>query len=478
MRRSPPQIGIIKQVMQKILKRLPRLIFVLPLVFLFTAPAAASHSSQQIPPDFYVVAEATAVTLYRKDYPGGTPDYVLVVNLAHHARLQVLSGGTSASPEDAAAFTPQPLDNFWNQFAGSDKDAFCVVGGPFFPEESFNDNLGLKSNGILRRGGTPPGENSPPLAMLEVWDDSARISPYTETALQQSSAPLVVVGLSPQAERQPQTFTGRSLAGVQDRDGDGQYETLLFFASKTTRQTDAMEVLRAFGAQEVLLLADGDAAQINCQGLPYVFSERPLPSALGVAAGFIADYESVLVRHTEWPIAAEGEAVTVEIVVRNNGSQTWQPGEVYLANLRNDWGVGSRLELNNPVAPGERATFSFVSQPFKRPGVYTSQWAMQRDGQNISARPIVVNAVILPQELAARKQELEAQVREWARQKLDNIEELILRWIESQVRRGFDRICPSAAFLPTLALLAGWVNSRLIRSKKESGDEKLTTRSR
>lgn len=453
--------------MPKIPHRFLLMIWVIPAVLLLTQPATASRSAQQAPPDFYAVAEAPAVTLYRKDYPGGTPDYVLVVNLAHHATLQLLTGGTSVPSQDAAApFTPQPLDNFWAEFQSSDEDAFCVIGGPFFPDEPINDRLGLKSNGILRRPGTTTAEAGAPLAMLEVWDDSARINPYTETAFQQSTAPLVIVGLSPQAERQPQTFTSRSLLGVQDRDGDGTFETLLMFVSKTTRQSDAVEVLRSFGAQEVLLLADGEAAQINCQGLPYVYAEGQVPVALGVRVGFIADYESVLVRHTEWPIAAEGESVKVEIVVRNNGSQVWQPGEVYLANLRNDWGAGSRFEIGEAVAPGETVSFSFGSQPFKRPGVYTSQWSIQRDGRNISARPIVVNAVILPQELASRKQELEDQVRQWARQKLDNIEELILSWIESQVRRGFDRICPSAALLPALTLLTGWVNSRLSRSKK------------
>jgi hypothetical protein len=452
--------------MPKISHRFLLWIWVIPAVLLSAQPATASRSAQQIPPDFYTVAEAPAVTLYRKDYPGGTPDYVLVVNLAHHASLQLLTGGTPAPSQDAAPFTPQPLDNFWAEFQSSDDDAFCVIGGPFFPDEPINDRLGLKSNGILRRAGATTAEAGVPLAMLEVWNESARFSPYTETAFQQSTAPLVVVGLSPQAEQQPQTFTSRSLVGVQDRDGDGNFETLLMFVSKTTRQSDAVEVLRSFGAQEILLLADGEAAQINCQGLPYVYAEAQVPVALGIAAGFIADYESVLVRHTEWPIAAEGESVKVEIVVRNNGSQIWQPREVYLANLRNDWGAGSRLEIGAAVAPGETVSFSFISQPFKRPGVYTSQWAIQRNGQNISARPILVNAVILPQELASRKQELEAQVREWARQKLENIEELILDWIESQIRRGFDRICPSAAMLPTLTLLTGWVNSRLRRSRK------------
>jgi hypothetical protein len=453
--------------MPKTFNRILLLLWVIPAVLLSARPATASRAAQQAPPDFYAVAEAPAVTLYRKDYPGGTPDYVLMVNLAHHAAVQLLTGQTPAPSQDAdAPFTPQPLDNFWAEFQNDDEDAFCVIGGPFFPDEPINERLGLKSNGILRRPGATAAEMVTPLAMLEVWDESARISPYTETAFQQSAAPLVVVGLSPQAERQPQDFTSRSLLGVQDRDGDGTFETLLVFVSKTTRQSDAVEVLRSFGAQEILLLADGEAAQINCQGLPYVFSEGQLPVALGVAAGFIADYESALVRHTEWPIAAEGESVKVEIVVRNNGSQIWQPGEVYLANLRNDWGAGSRLEIGAAVAPGEMVSFSFLSQPFKRPGVYTSQWTIQRNGQNISARPIVVNAVILPQELASRKQELEAQVRDWARQKLENIEELILNWIESQVRRGFDRICPSAALLPTLTLLTGWVNSHLSRSKK------------
>jgi len=462
-----------------ILKRILNLLLVLPVILLNDAPAAASHVAQDAPPGFYPVAEAPAVTLFRKEYPGGTPDYVLVVNLAHHAALQVLTGETSAAndPNAGASFAPQPMDTFWEQFANNNKDAFCVIGGPFFPDAPFNDRLGLKANSVVRRADNSAGESLPPLVMLEVWDDSARLSPYTDTAFQQSPAPLVIVGLSPQAERQPQAFLSRSLAGVQDRDGDGAFETVLFFASKTTRQSDAVEVLRSFGAQEIFLLADGEAAQINCQGVPFVFAERQLPIGLGISAGFIADYESVLVRHTEWPIATEGESVQVEIVVRNNGSQVWQPGEVYLANLRNDWGIGNRLEIGTPVAPGQTATFSFTSQPFKRPGVYTSQWAIQRGGQNISARPILVNAVVLPQELAARKQELEAQIQEWARQKLENIEEMILNWIESQIRRGFDRICPSAALLPGFALLAGWVNSRLSRSQKENGDEKLTIRS-
>ncbi|MEW6180529.1 MAG: hypothetical protein AB1522_11435 [Chloroflexota bacterium] len=428
------------------------------------SPAEAKEPGQQIPADFYPVTETDGVTLYRKDYSGGTPDYVLRVNLAHHAALEILTAALSTSAVDPA---PQPLDVFWEQYQADEDDAFCVISGPFFSDPSLNPALGLKANGALLRPVSSLSGSNPPLALLEVWDEYARISPYTAEAFQQSAAPVVVVSLSAQAANQAQTFTSRTLIGLQDGDGDELYETLFFFSSKTTRQSDAIEVLRSFGAQDFILLADGDFAQMNCEGLPYVFAEASIPSAIGVRAGFIAEYEAVLVRHTEWPIAAEGEAVNVEIVVRNNGSQVWQPGEVYLANLRNDWGAGSRLEISAPVAPGETVVFSFTSQIFKKPGVYTSQWTMQHNEKSISPHPIVVNAVILPQELAARKQELEDQVREWARQKLENIEELILNWIESQVRRGFDRICPSAALLPAFALLTGWVNSRLGRSKKD-----------
>ncbi len=273
--------------------------------------------------------------------------------------------------------------------------------------------------------------------------------------------------MSPQADLDSQALKARTVVGTRDADGDGQAEVVLLFASKTTRPSDAVEVLRGFGAQEVMLLSDGDATQLWCNDQPYVYAEAGLPQVIGVRAGYIAEYEAVVARQSEWPVAVVGERVTVEIVLRNNGSQPWLPGEVYLRNQRNDWGAGKRLELAQPVQPGETVTFAFTSEVFTRPGVQTGLWEAVRSNstggageRTISPRPIVINAIVLPEELAARKQELELQVREWARQKLENIEQLVLDWIEARVRQGFDRICPSAALLSSFVVLTGWVRSR------------------
>ncbi len=449
------------------------LLFSVLILLLFPLRASASAPGVDAPPGFTSILTADGVELFRKEYPGGTPDYVVWVNLARHARLVFLQGDRLPSAGASAAsptFDRPPMEIHWQTLRKAHKDAFCIINGAFFPAGSSPAPLtfGLKSGGVILSEGA---EGSDPALMLEIGTASARISPYSPDGFRQSSAEHILVGLSSQADVDSQALKARTAVGVRDADGDGQAEVVLLFASKTTRQNDAVEVLRGFGAQEVMLLSDGDATQLWCNDQPYVYAEAGLPQVIGVRAGLIAEYEAVVARQSEWPVAVVGESVAVEIVLRNNGSQPWLPGEVFLRNQRNDWGAGERLELLQPVQPGDTVTFAFTTEVFARPGVHTGLWeAVRKDPaglrgeRSISPRPIVVNAIVLPEELAARKQELEAQVREWARQRLENIEQLVLDWIEAQVRQGFDRICPSAALLPSFILLAGWARSRKNRA--------------
>ncbi len=445
------------------------LLFSVLILLLFPRQAAASAPGVDAPPGFTSIVAGDGVELFRKEYPGGTPDYVLWVDLARHASLVLLQGERLPSA-DASATSPlferPPMDIHWQNFRQAHKDAFCVINGAFFPTENNPAPLtfGLKSGGVIVSEGA---EQSDQALMLEIGTASARIAPYSPDGFRQSTAEHILVGLSPQADLDSQALKARTVVGTRDADGDGQAEVVLLFASKTTRPSDAVEVLRGFGAQEVMLLSDGDATQLWCNDQPYVYAEAGLPQVIGVRAGYIAEYEAVVARQSEWPVAVVGERVTVEIVLRNNGSQPWLPGEVYLRNQRNDWGAGKRLELAQPVQPGETVTFAFTSEVFTRPGVQTGLWEAVRSNstggageRTISPRPIVINAIVLPEELAARKQELELQVREWARQKLENIEQLVLDWIEARVRQGFDRICPSAALLSSFVVLTGWVRSR------------------
>ena len=430
------------------------------------APAAQAASP---PPGFYPVESAPGVTLYQKDYSGGTPDFVLVVDLSKHSQIHLLSGaigdpgsGRGAYGGDSPTFSRQSLQSFWEEYSRTQSKALCVLNGAFFStnEDPAGLAFSLKAGGTIVSEGYGRDEYPGQKLMLEFREDHASLQALDGSALAASSAPDILGGLSEDANKDPSALVGRTFAGIQDVDGDGKAETVLFFSSKTTRQADAAGVLRSFGASQVMMLDGGDSAQLLCSGHPYVYSSRSLPQAIGISAGTVADYEAVIHKQNEWPVLIDGETLEVEIILRNNGALAWQPGEIYLMNLRNDWGAGERLELGSPVAPGEMVTFSWRTTAFSRSGVFTTQWDLMRAGQSISYRPILINVIVLPKELEDQKQELEAKVREWGRQQLDNIEQLVLDWIQQQIRKGFDKICPSAALLPGAVMAAGMVRLR------------------
>ena len=54
--------------------------------------AYANHLQQKVPPGFEAVISGGGVQLYRKDYPGGNPDFVKVINLAQGAEIALLHG--------------------------------------------------------------------------------------------------------------------------------------------------------------------------------------------------------------------------------------------------------------------------------------------------------------------------------------------------------------------------------------------------
>ena len=62
------------------------------LVSVLPARAYASSSDQDIPPDFKLVTSGVGVQLFRKDYSGGNPDFVQVIDLTKGARIALLHG--------------------------------------------------------------------------------------------------------------------------------------------------------------------------------------------------------------------------------------------------------------------------------------------------------------------------------------------------------------------------------------------------
>jgi hypothetical protein len=121
--------------------------------------------------------------------------------------------------------------------------------------------------------------------MLELWPDHADIRILDGNSLYSSNAPDILGGLTVEANKRARQSTGRTFAGVDDRNGDGLFETVLIFNTRTALQTDAAAVLQSFGADKVIMLDGGGSTQLLCQEKPILYSERLIPQALAVVAG-------------------------------------------------------------------------------------------------------------------------------------------------------------------------------------------------
>lgn len=111
--------------------------------------------------------------------------------------------------------------------------------------------------------------------------------PLTKKALYASTAPDIIAGLAEDAGRHPNSSPGRTFVGIDDRDHDKRYETILIFNSKAATAPRAADVLRGFGADKVMMLDGGDSTQLICRGRPYLQSEssRAVPQMLAVTGG-------------------------------------------------------------------------------------------------------------------------------------------------------------------------------------------------
>ena len=202
----------------------------------------------------------------------------------------------------------------WNGFVSSNTDAFCITNGQFFSPNPDPTPLAfpLKKNGVILSDGYDSDNPiyGQKLLMLEIWGNRADIRALTKNALYSSSAPNILGGLS---EDYPKgaTNTGRTFAGIDDTDGNGTYDKIFIFNSKSASQTNAARVLRDFGADKVIMVDGGGSTQLNCRGTTYVSSTRTIPQTIGiVASGFNSQFANNAPRWTplngNWSVLTAG----------------------------------------------------------------------------------------------------------------------------------------------------------------------------
>lgn len=266
--------------------------FAFLLTFLL-ALASTQGALADAPPGFRLIQSAPGVQLFRKDYANGTPDFVQVVRLDAGAEVRLLHApvkedrpGVGAYGGDDPRLGYQSIQGFWQALNGETSQAFCVTNGQFFLMRESPTRLPfpLKVDGQIVSDGYAKQEFPEQKLILELWPDRAAIAPLSREALYNSTAPNIVAGLTEDARKSPTKYVGRTFVGVADQDANGAHETVLIFSTRSARQKDAADVLRGFGARQVMMLDGGGSAQLTCDGESLVASERLIPQALGVVA--------------------------------------------------------------------------------------------------------------------------------------------------------------------------------------------------
>jgi hypothetical protein len=243
-----------------------------------------------IPSGFYQIKSGTGFRLYRKDYSGGQPDFVAVVDL-RYATLRNLTGAYTR-PWDGSVYR-KSMSTFWNDaVAGntSTRTARMVINGTFF---STNDNptplaFGLKSNGTVIHYGYGLNE-FPGLVRTFHFNMGASRSAIKSYATSNFDAagsdPDVVGALDPTANKSASSFVQRTFVGVHDSNGDGIHETVLTYSSAYARQVDATSVLQAFGANGIAMLDGGGSTGLIVDGSAYIAAGRTVPHAIAIYSG-------------------------------------------------------------------------------------------------------------------------------------------------------------------------------------------------
>lgn len=251
-----------------------------------------------VPSGFFLTDSWSGVRVYQKNWSGGQPDYVVVVDL-RIASIKNLTGSVSGTP--CASYGRKTLGpgfgTYWaDASADPTRPARVVLNGTFFSTAATPTPLafGLKSGWSVQSygyaaSGTPcPGRvEFPGLQHLFMFDSSsgyATIEPYSTSALL-GPMPEGIGGLDPLCCKGPSTYTGRTFVGVSDEDRDGFNETVFFFASAYATQSGtngADNTLKLFGAQQRVMLDGGGSTGLVVNGSARISTSRTLPHAIAI----------------------------------------------------------------------------------------------------------------------------------------------------------------------------------------------------
>jgi hypothetical protein len=258
---------------------------VILLVLMSLAAPGKVQATVPVPSGFQLIFSDTGVKVYRKNYTGGQPDYVTVVDL-RYGTIRNFTGWVYGE-----SIERRSLATHWNNAVAqnsSSRRAKVAVNGTFFSEGNDPTPIafGLKADWWRMSYGYGLNEY-PGLIRTLAFDSSfgsSSIQPYS-TATFDGGIPDVVGGLDPSANKSAGSYIGRTFVGVRDDNGDGHSETVIFFSSSYATQAGAVSVLNGFGAGSKMMLDGGGSTGLIVDGTSYINPARTIPHAIIICAG-------------------------------------------------------------------------------------------------------------------------------------------------------------------------------------------------
>ncbi len=345
----------------------PLIISVLLSIFAARAKAQDLPSTPAPPNNFTLIDTANGVKLYRKDYPGGNPDFIQVIDLSSGGRLVLMHGEIKEQRPTKGAFggldpsmTSLPIQTYFSELQTESDYAFCTTNGQFFYMPDYPTRLAFPlkiDHSIISEGwgiDTYPDQK----LLFQIWDDHADIVPLTKSNLINSNAPDIIGGLSEEANKRSKYSVGRTFIGLADRDNDRLNETVLIFNSLTATQSWAAETLRGFGAAEVMMLDGGGSTQLLCRSGWWIRSDRPIPQAIGVVSAPLPPVQYNYISFQNLPVLIEGERMPLEITIENSGIVSWTPQTTRFVIQADQLEFQQEQIPDSDYFPGETVTIS------------------------------------------------------------------------------------------------------------------------
>lgn len=206
-----------------------------------------------------------------------------------------------------------------------------------------------------------------------------------------------------------------------------------------TTYSNVQSALETNKVQAAIKLDGGGSSQLWYNGksiMPSVPGDAR-PIADGLAVFYKNDYQ-IIDGPPQWPVAVSGEKLDLQFTLKNTGADTWTQKDYTISLIKNPWDDTSlKIKLPYDVKPGEQITLNWQSDPIDKSwGIYNLDFQLMDHENEFPNEPISTKIIVIPQDLAEKKQELERKIQEWKDKGTKDIEKEITKWINRQIN-GF-----------------------------------------